>query len=91
VRALRIATFLLSLLVIATMAALSAYVASRWHLYGSTERAIFAATAGVWTLALVALAVAGRSGRGLAFAVAAFLFVLTFTGEVVSYVAFSVT
>jgi hypothetical protein len=90
VRALRITTFLLSLLVIVTMTALSAFVASRWDLYSSAERAIFAATAGVWALALVALALAGRSGRPVAFAAGAALFLLTLAGQVVSYVAFSV-
>jgi hypothetical protein len=73
------------------MTALSAYVASRWDLYGSAERAVFAATAGVWALALVALGTAGRSGRASAFAVALALFLLTLVGQVVSYVAFSVT
>jgi hypothetical protein len=89
-RALRISVFVLSLLVIATMTLLAGYVASRWHLYGPAERATFAVTAGVWALALVTLAVAGRSGRAAPFVASAFLFLLTLAGQVASYVAFSV-
>lgn len=91
-RAVRVASFILSLLVVGTMAALSVYVASRWEQYeGGDTHAVFLATAGVWLLALVALGAAGRTGRAWVFAAGLVLFVLVLAGEVVSYVAFTVT
>jgi hypothetical protein len=91
VRALRITTFLLSLLVIAAMAIVAVQVGSRWHLYGETERAIFGATAAVWAVSLVALGWAGRAGRPAAYVAVLVLLGLTLVGEIASWVAFSVT
>jgi hypothetical protein len=91
-RAVRVTSFLLSLLVVGTMAALSVYVASRWERYESGDtHAVFLATAGVWLLALVALGIAGATGRAWAFVLSLVLFLLVLVGEVVSYVAFTVT
>jgi hypothetical protein len=73
------------------MAVLAGYVASRWAGYGAATRTVFGGTAGVWLLALAALAAAGRTNRPGFFVASLVLFVLTLAGEVVSYVAFTVT
>lgn len=87
---MRVTAFLLSLFVVATMAALSGYTASSWSDLDAADRATFGATAGMWALALVALALAGRSRRPLLFGLAAALFALTLVGEAWTLVAVSI-
>jgi hypothetical protein len=68
------------------MAALAGYAASAWSSVGGREQATFAATAGVWALALVALALGARRGRPTLVVASVVLFALTLAGEAATFV-----
>lgn len=86
---MRVLAFLLSVLAVATMAATSGYVASRWDAAPAGTHAAFGATAGIWALALGGLGWAGRGGEPLAWAASVALFGLTLTGQLLVVVMVS--